>query len=369
MSIVPFIQAEKEKNNGKSNQVKDFSVFDFNYIPDEPIMREECQHLVREMMRFEMSGIPTHQAIIGSKGSGKTLTMKYLQKAIVEHTNLNVIYANCREHNNSFKIFAHLLDTQARGSSLSELYSKFCQRFTGKTLVILDEIDLMSSKDRRRDILYFLSRSEIPYMVIMLSNNYNVLDEIDQPTKSSLQPISVYFKNYDAPQIQEILLQRAKAGLHSWDAAKISKIAFKSCIRIVYVADKEIFAKDRGITGVLGAFNAFQSMGLNNFEVSSVSRVYGKNWKGSKILDAQKQEVVNAYKKRAFKWRARVGVPKIIFKIKKFLTLPERSIKKSILNTEELATVYHFPVNMIKASLIKKTSSKRAEPPLGLPVK
>ena len=150
---------------------------------------------------------------------------------------------------------------------------------------------------------------------------------------------------------------------------KISKIAFKSCIRIVYVADKEIFAKDRGITGVLGAFNAFQSMGLNNFEVSSVSRVYGKNWKGSKILDAQKQEVVNAYKKRAFKWRARVGVPKIIFKIKKFLTLPERSIKKSILNTEELATVYHFPVNMIKASLIKKTSSKRAEPPLGLPVK
>jgi len=150
---------------------------------------------------------------------------------------------------------------------------------------------------------------------------------------------------------------------------KISKIAFKSCVRIVYVADKEIFAKDRGITGVLGAFNAFKAIDLNSFEVSPVSKVYEKNWKGNKILDAQKQEVVKAYKKRDFKWKARIGVPKIIFKIKKFLTLPERSAPKSILNTEELATVYHFPVNMIKASLIKKTSSKRAEPPLGLPVK
>jgi len=150
---------------------------------------------------------------------------------------------------------------------------------------------------------------------------------------------------------------------------KISKIAFESCIRMVYLADKEVFAKDRGITGTLGAFNAFRAIDLNSFEVSLVSRVAEKNWKGSKILEAQKQEVIKAYQKRAFKWRARVGIPKIIFKVKNFLTLPERSAPKSILNTEELATIYHFPVNMIKASLIKKTSSKKAEPPLGLPVK
>ncbi len=150
---------------------------------------------------------------------------------------------------------------------------------------------------------------------------------------------------------------------------KISKIAFESCIRMVYLADKEVFAKDRGITGTLGAFNAFCAIDLNSFEVSLVSRVAEKNWKGSKILEAQKQEVIKAYQKRAFKWRARVGIPKIIFKVKNFLTLPERSAPKSILNTEELATIYHFPVNMIKVSLIKKTSSKKAEPPLGLPVK
>jgi cell division control protein 6 len=225
MNIKPFVCQQREKKNDKSSMVKDFSVFDFNYIPNEPLMREECKHLINEMLRFEMTGIPTHQAVIGSKGSGKTLTLKYLQKVMNEETKLNVIYSNCREHNTSFKIFAYFLGVQARGASLSELYNKFCQNYKGKTVVLLDEIDLMSPKDKRRDILYFLSRSENPYMVIMLSNNYRVLNELDASTKSSLQPITIYFKNYNAQQINEILCQRAKDGLHKWDEGKLSQIA------------------------------------------------------------------------------------------------------------------------------------------------
>ena len=225
MSIVPFICGEKKALKSNSNKIKDYSVFDFNYIPDEPFIREESKRLINEMLRFEISGIPTHQAIIGSKGSGKTLTLKYLQKIMPKHSNLNIIYANCREHNTSFKIFAYFLGIRARGASLSELYGRFCKAYTGRTVVLLDEIDLMSPKDKRRDILYFLSRSENPYMVIMLSNNYKVLNEIDPSTRSSLQPMPVYFKNYDAQQLQEILLDRAKAGLHSWQDSHLSEIA------------------------------------------------------------------------------------------------------------------------------------------------
>lgn len=225
MSIVPYICRKKQSYNSSSDRIKDFSVFDFNYIPDEPFMRDESRHLINEMLRFEMSGIPTHQAVIGSKGSGKTLTLKYLQKVMAEHTELDIVYANCREHNTSFKIFANLLNTEARGASLSELYNRFCTQYTGKTVVLLDEIDLMSPKDKRRDILYFLSRSKNPYMVIMLSNNYKVLNEIDPSTKSSLQPMPVYFKNYDAHQLQQILLDRAKAGLHIWQQSDLGQIA------------------------------------------------------------------------------------------------------------------------------------------------
>jgi cell division control protein 6 len=225
MNHIPFLHQERKRSYSQSGQVKDFSVFDFNYIPEEPVMREEGKHLIREMIRFETTGIPTHQAILGTKGSGKTLTLKYLQKIVNTETNLNVIYANCREHNTSFKIFAQFLEVQARGASLSELYNRFCQKYQGKTVVLLDEIDLMSPKDKRRDILYFLSRSKNPYMVIMLSNNHRVLHELDDSTKSSLQPKTMYFKNYDAQQLQDILRGRAHLGLHKWDDNILAQIA------------------------------------------------------------------------------------------------------------------------------------------------
>jgi archaeal cell division control protein 6 len=231
MSVVPYICGKKKSYNDNSDKIKDFSVFDFNYIPDEPFMREEAKQLIDEMLRFEMSGIPTHQAVIGSKGSGKTLTLKFLKKVMAENTDLNIIYANCRENNTSFKIFAYFLGLEARGASLSELYGRFCKQYTGKTVVLLDEIDLMSPKDKRRDILYFLSRSENPYMVIMLSNDYRVLNEIDPSTRSSLQPMPVYFKNYDAQQLQKILHQRAQSGLHSWQESHLAEIAALSTKR------------------------------------------------------------------------------------------------------------------------------------------
>ena len=89
----------------------------------------------------------------------------------------------------------------------------------------MDEVNLMSSKDRNREILYFLSRSEQPYMVILLSNSPNILKQLDAATRSSLQPIPLYFKNYDADQISQILLDRAKKGLNRWDEGEISQIA------------------------------------------------------------------------------------------------------------------------------------------------
>ena len=225
MKHAPFLHQERKRSSGQSEQVKDFSVFDFNYIPEEPLLRDEGKLLIKEMVRFETTGIATHQAVLGAKGSGKTLTVRYLEKLVNTETGLNVIYANCRRHNTSFKIFAHFLGIQPRGLSMSELYNRFCQKHQVKTVVVLDEIDLMSPKDKRRDILYFLSRSEKPYMVIMLSNNYRVLHELDDSTMSSLQPKTICFRHYDAHQIQAILQDRAKQGLRRHDETILAKIA------------------------------------------------------------------------------------------------------------------------------------------------
>ena len=39
-----------------------------------------------------------------------------------------------------------------------------------------------------------------------------------------------------------------------------------------------------------------------------------------------------------------------------------------VLNTEEIATLWHFPTITMKAPLVKKSESKRGEPPVGLPI-
>ena len=97
-----------------ARHVKDFSVFDFNYVPGQPVMRAECTRLIDALLRFDVTGIPTHLAVIGSRGSGKTLTLRYLERLIPSQTGLHMLYANCRQQNTSFKIFAHLLGEERR---------------------------------------------------------------------------------------------------------------------------------------------------------------------------------------------------------------------------------------------------------------
>jgi len=228
MSTVDFesyFKQQRERIEEEAKLIKDFSVFSFHYVPDEPVLRAEATLLIDELANFNLSGIPTHLAIVGSRGSGKTLTVRYLERVVQRESDLEILYANCRHHDTSFKIFAHLLGIHARGASMSEVFERFCARCRRKTVVVLDEVDLMSPKDRRREILYLLSRAAQPFMVMMLSNSPQVLKELDAATRSSLQPVPVHFKNYNADQIRDILRDRAQRGLHCWEEADLSEIA------------------------------------------------------------------------------------------------------------------------------------------------
>jgi cell division control protein 6 len=225
MDIAAYLRQQKEHLGQQAKTVKDFSVFDFDYIPDQPLLRDEAKLLIDELLRFDITGIPTHYVVIGSRGCGKTLTFRYLQRVIPTHTNLQILYANCREHNTSFKILAHLLGVQARGASLAELFERFCASCPRKTAVILDEIDLMSPKDPRREILYLLSRAEQPFQALSLANNPQVLKELDPATRSSLQPVPLHFRHYNAAEIIQILHDRAQRRLAAWDEGQLAEIA------------------------------------------------------------------------------------------------------------------------------------------------
>jgi Cdc6-like AAA superfamily ATPase len=225
MDIETYFQ-KREDQYTNSELVKNYRVFDYSYIPDKPLMRQESKPIIDALMRFKVSGIPTNISIIGSRGCGKTLTLQYLQKIMEKRSGLDMVYVNCRHHNTSFKIFSQLLGQEkVAGSSLVALYERFLREYPRKTVIVLDEINLMSPKDKNREILYYLSRSEKPYMVIMLSNTPHILKQLDAATKSSLQPFPLYFRNYNADHISHILVDRAKKGLLNWDEGEISNIS------------------------------------------------------------------------------------------------------------------------------------------------
>lgn len=125
---------------------------------------------------------------------------------------------------------------------------------------------------------------------------------------------------------------------------KISKIGFKTKCRVLYAAPKEIFNPSRCLDGFVGSLNQFDYAGRNAIiPVAATNAHYA--FKNYRILEIKKK-FVSAYKKRKIK----IGK------------------NPYILNIEELATLWHFPLPLVKTPLLQKTASKRAEPPINLPI-
>jgi len=244
MDIRQYLK-DKQKNLLKSrSRIRDFSIFDFNYIPEKPLMRQEVKPVIDALLRYQQTGIANNVLILGSRGSGKSVLAKYLMRLLDQTEGLKFVYANCRQYNTSFKILASLLDLRPRGRSLDELWQSFISCQKGKVVFILDEIDLISDKDKSKDILYLISRCPKNYMAVLLSNNPKFTSTLDESVKSSLQPEIIHFKNYNALEIQAILKDRAENGLKIQPGNIISQIAamtVKSTNSDVRVAIKTLY--------------------------------------------------------------------------------------------------------------------------------
>ncbi|MFH2063264.1 MAG: hypothetical protein ABIJ46_03875 [bacterium] len=125
---------------------------------------------------------------------------------------------------------------------------------------------------------------------------------------------------------------------------KLTKIGFDTKIRIVYAGRRNIFSK-KHFTSVKGSFAQFSSLNLNELKpygkVTPKGDYFYQRWSEPD----RKTRLVRNYSNRSS------GAGATAF----------------VLNTEELATLYHFPMRDQKTPLLKKTDAKRAEPPAGLP--
>ncbi len=136
--------------------------------------------------------------------------------------------------------------------------------------------------------------------------------------------------------------------------AKLGKQGFKSKMRLLYVAPTDTFNKDAKKT-IISPFKVFSSTNFNGLKPSFSPK---KEYRISPTLEApyinyfirrRKIEVFNAFKSRST-W---IGDPMYI------------------LSTEELATLYHFPITTETTQAIPALETmdmKKSQPPANLPI-
>ncbi len=126
----------------------------------------------------------------------------------------------------------------------------------------------------------------------------------------------------------------------------ISKLSFDCNIKAIYLAEKDKFDAIN-IMGLLGAFKQFNSLDLNQFGVKS-STSFDYPWQDYKGMRANrlKRLLFNSFKRRSF----------------------SAEYRPFVLNTEELATIYHFPGGVIQTPTFSRLVSKKEEAPSNLPI-
>ena len=129
---------------------------------------------------------------------------------------------------------------------------------------------------------------------------------------------------------------------------KTSKIAFSTMIRFMYIGKTDVFTKTN-ISTLFGFFRQFNTHNLNSFRPNAKtlpkrSFVFLKNTR------------TNFRKLRLFAYASNR------------LKLPGSISPYFKLNVEELATMFHFPGQVVKAPGLLRVESRKAPPPSGLPV-
>jgi hypothetical protein len=182
------------------------------------------------------------------------------------------------------------------------------------------------------------------------------LAEIDQIRKDATPPSKGDFPGFPNPtkgQIEKIAaIERS-----------LSKFAFDTCMRGFYLSKKETF-NPIYISGLIGSIRQYSSNYLNGFKLQTktdVSDPFKDMCTIFPFLIPYRDRKIQKLKKDMYN----------AYRLRSFFYPPYQNYKQNpfILNTEELATIYHFPGNVSATPSLSKINSKKSEPPANLPIK
>ncbi|MDP3962582.1 MAG: hypothetical protein Q8Q03_01830 [bacterium] len=150
------------------------------------------------------------------------------------------------------------------------------------------------------------------------------------------------------PMLSEIDEMQVKAL-----SRRLTKLSFDVGIRALYIAKKESFDTPFGIGGCISFFKNFNTEHLNGL------RPNGDKWTVS--LDSPWKDFMDIRRHRY----AREGI--MAYKMRSFFYTPFEE-KPIVMNTEELATIYHFPGSVSGTPSLERVPSKKGQAPANLPI-
>jgi len=207
------------------------SVLQTNYTPETIPHRDkqikQIAAILGPTLRLEK---PSNLFIYGKTGTGKTLSVQYIQDELLKRAkeqNLPLIieYINCKLKkvaDTEYRIMAELLKkigfpVPSTGLPTDQIYNKFIDEIDKKkqlVIIVLDEVDQIVKKVDN-NFLYNLTRlnaelKNAQISVVGISNDLQFLENIDPRIKSSLSEEEIVFPPYNAIQLQDILRERAE---------------------------------------------------------------------------------------------------------------------------------------------------------------
>jgi cell division control protein 6 len=217
---------ERFLNNAKV--FRDREVLRHDYLPEHLPHREEQIRVLGEAVAPVLKGARCSNLFIyGKTGTGKTAVTKYVlghvEGKVKEYdASVKFCYVNCRMAGSEYRVLATLsqsigVTVPFTGLSIGEVFERFRNGLDTSRIIFmvaLDEVDALI-KRRGDSILYELTRAnenlgKSKISIIGISNDLRLKEYLDPRVFSSLSEEEIIFRPYDANELRDILLERAK---------------------------------------------------------------------------------------------------------------------------------------------------------------